>query len=299
MKIGLVLSGGGARGAYQIGVWKALRELKLDRYIEVVSGTSIGALNAILFCQGDIEKAENAWLNISKEKVLPTDNKDLNIKGFLISLGLKNMNLVKKCMPKMIDTGSLSREGLTDIMNKYVNFKDIENCNKLCYAACTELTTFQPKYFKINGYHEENIRSILFASSALPMIYESEEFESIKYVDGGMADNVPVQPVYGENCDIIIVVHLSKDSHINKKLFPNTKIIEIYPSVMEEGVLDGILDFVPESAEKRIKLGYIDTIDYLKPIMDLGVLVFKHKPIPDIDTQKVLNYVKDKFVKKI
>ena len=298
MKIGLVLSGGGARGAYQIGVWKALKELKIDRYIEVISGTSIGALNAILFCQGDIDKASKAWLNISKEKVLPIDKKDLNIKGFLISLGLKNMNLVKKIMPSMIDTGSLSREGLTDIMNKYVDFKLVEEGNKLCYVACTELTTFQPKYFKINGYDEKNIRSILFASSALPMIYESEEFESIKYLDGGMADNVPVQPVYGENCDMIIVVHLSKDSHINKMLFPNTKIIEIYPSVMEEGVLDGILDFVPESAEKRIKLGYSDTINYLKPIMDLGVLAFKHKAIPEIDTQKVFNYVKNKFVKK-
>ncbi|AOR24807.1 patatin-like phospholipase family protein [Clostridium taeniosporum] len=298
MKIGLVLSGGGARGAYQIGVWKALKELRIDRYIEVVSGTSIGALNAILFCQGDIEKAIEAWLNISKEKVLPIDKKDLNIKGFLISLGLKNMNLVKKCMPKMIDTGNLSREGLTDIMNKYVDFKIIEECEKPCYVACTELTTFQPKYFKINRYNEENIKSILFASSALPMIYESEEFESIKYLDGGMADNVPVQPVYGENCDMIIVVHLSKDSHINKKLFPNTRIIEIYPSAMEEGVLDGILDFVPESAEKRMKLGYIDTINYLKPIMDLGVLIFKHKAIPEVDPQKVINYVKNKFIKK-
>ena len=130
------------------------------------------------------------------------------------------------------------------------------------------------------------------------MIYESEKFECIKYLDGGMADNVPIQPVYGENCEIIIVVHLSKDSNINKKLFPNTKIIEIYPSIMEEGVLDGILDFVPESAEKRMNLGYSDTINYLKPIMDLGVLVFKHKAIPEVDAQKVFNYVKDKFIKK-
>lgn len=298
MKIGLVLAGGGARGAYQIGVWKALKELKIDKYIQVISGTSVGALNAILFCQGDIEKANEAWLNISKEKVLPINKKDLNIKGFLISLGLKNMNLVKKCIPKMIDTGNLSREGLTEMMDRYVNFSIIERCDKICYMACSELPTFQPKYFKINEYNEKNIKSILFASSALPMIYESEEFECIKYLDGGMSDNVPVQPVYGENCDMIIVVHLSKESNINKKLFPNTKIIEIRPSVMEEGVLDGILDFVPESAEKRMNLGYNDTMNYLKPIMDLGVLISKHKAISDKVSQKVINYVKYKFIKK-
>ena len=43
MKIGLVLSGGGGKGAYELGVWKALKELNLNKYISVFSGTSIGA----------------------------------------------------------------------------------------------------------------------------------------------------------------------------------------------------------------------------------------------------------------
>lgn len=51
MKLGLVLAGGGARGAYQIEVWKALAKLKIDKYIKVVSGISIGVLNTILFLQ--------------------------------------------------------------------------------------------------------------------------------------------------------------------------------------------------------------------------------------------------------
>ena len=58
MKIGLVLAGGGARGTYQIGVWKALIELGIDKYIKVVSGTSIGAVNAMLFQQGAYDMAE-------------------------------------------------------------------------------------------------------------------------------------------------------------------------------------------------------------------------------------------------
>lgn len=59
--IGLVLCGGGGRGAYQIGVWQALNELGLDRYINGVSGTSAGALNAALFACGNISLAENVW----------------------------------------------------------------------------------------------------------------------------------------------------------------------------------------------------------------------------------------------
>ena len=59
MKIGLVLSGGGGKGAYELGVWKALKELNLNKYISVFSGTSIGAFNAALFAMDDLEKAEN------------------------------------------------------------------------------------------------------------------------------------------------------------------------------------------------------------------------------------------------
>ena len=56
-RIGLVLEGGGGKGSYQIGVWKAIRELGLEKKIVAVSGTSVGALNAALFAKGDFETA--------------------------------------------------------------------------------------------------------------------------------------------------------------------------------------------------------------------------------------------------
>ena len=69
-KIGLVLGGGGGKGAYQIGVWKALREYKVDKYITYVSGTSIGSLNSLLFLGGDLDKAIHVWSNITRETAL-------------------------------------------------------------------------------------------------------------------------------------------------------------------------------------------------------------------------------------
>ena len=60
---GLVLDGGGARGAYQIGAWKALREAGVR--INAVAGTSVGALNGALICMDDPEKAEQIWKNIT------------------------------------------------------------------------------------------------------------------------------------------------------------------------------------------------------------------------------------------
>ena len=63
----LVLSGGGTRGVYQIGVWKALRELKIE--YDLIIGSSIGALNAALMAQGDWEEAHRLWMNITLEMI--------------------------------------------------------------------------------------------------------------------------------------------------------------------------------------------------------------------------------------
>ena len=272
MKIGLVLAGGGARGAYQIGVWKALIELKIDKYIKVVSGTSIGAMNAMLYLHGDYNLAEEIWCNITKDQILPIDEKELTLKGILFFLGAKNMGFVKKYLPNLVKGGTISRDGLNEILKK-VDFNKIKQSKVIGYAACTEIPEIKPKYFNINNYNTDEIKEILYATSAVPLIYDSQVVEDISYLDGGIVDNVPVQPVYGEGCDIIIVVHLAHDSRIDKSLYPNTKIIEIS---YEEGVggdLMGLLNFDINIIKKRMAMGYKDTIYKLKPIMDMARMI--------------------------
>ena len=67
-KTAVVLAGGGSRGAYQIGVWKALREMGIE--YQLVTGTSVGALNGALMVQGDYEKALSVWENLSFQDVV-------------------------------------------------------------------------------------------------------------------------------------------------------------------------------------------------------------------------------------
>ena len=69
---GLVLEGGGAKGAYQIGAWKALKEAGVE--LKGIAGTSVGALNGALICMGDLEKAERLWENISYSKIMSVDD---------------------------------------------------------------------------------------------------------------------------------------------------------------------------------------------------------------------------------
>ena len=69
---GLVLEGGGARGAYQIGAWRALAETGVK--FSAVAGTSVGALNGALICMGDIDKAEHLWREVSYSQVMDVDD---------------------------------------------------------------------------------------------------------------------------------------------------------------------------------------------------------------------------------
>ncbi len=295
MKIGLVLAGGGARGAYQVGVWKGLKDLQIDRYISVISGTSIGALNAMLFNQDDINIAEKVWMDISIEKILPADHKDLLKRSILVTIGSKNLNLIKKYMPKAINGGDIPRDGLIEIIDEYLDFNKIRSRNKVCYATCTEIPKVEAKYFKIDDYSDQDIRKILLATSALPMIYQSEEIEGKNYLDGGMSDNIPIQPVYGEGCDIIIVVPLASNVRINRELYPNSKIIEIRPSEMEAGFMDGVLDFTPDNTKKRINIGYKDTIDQISPIMDIALMIDKYNREEEKKKKMLFNILKNKL----
>ena len=69
---GIVLEGGGARGAYQVGAWKALKEAGIS--IKGISGASVGALNGALMCMDDLEKAEYIWENITYSKVMDVED---------------------------------------------------------------------------------------------------------------------------------------------------------------------------------------------------------------------------------
>ena len=269
MKIGLVLSGGGGKGAYELGVWKALKELNIDKHIEVFAGASIGAFNAILFAQDDMEAAEKLWDEVTMDKLVPLSKLQLLKKGIGLMIGGKNPNFAVRYMSQKLEEGAVSKSGAVDIIEKYLKIDSIKSRNKICYAACTQIPDLKVKYFKINDYDEALGKEMIIASASLPLIYDCTEILGEKYIDGGVADNTPIQPVYGEGCDIIIVVLLNKDIKINRELYPNAKIIEIFPQNLDETVLTGTLNLDEIAKKNRIKEGYNDTMNLLEPIMQM------------------------------
>lgn len=270
MKVGLVLSGGGGKGAYELGVWKALKKLNIDKYIDVFSGTSIGAFNAVLFAQDDIKAAEKLWEEVTMEQLAPLSKIMLLKKGIELTIGGRYINFAKKHMQHRFEVGVTPKDGATEIINRYLKVDIVKRRGKICYVTCAELPDLKPKYFKITDYDDELAKDMVIASASLPLIYDCSEIQGGKYIDGGLADNTPIKPVYDEGCEIIIVVLLSKVSKVNKSLYPNSKIIEIIPQNLDGNIIKGTLNLDMITKSKRIQEGYSDTISLLEPIMFLA-----------------------------
>ena len=114
-KLGLVLAGGGGKGAYHIGVWRALREYGVEQNIQAISGTSVGALNGALFALGDYELAESIWRGLTYDKVLSLSKN--RILALLLGAGLGSW-MAPEFISLMAGAGVFTRQGLQEIIER-------------------------------------------------------------------------------------------------------------------------------------------------------------------------------------
>lgn len=271
---GLVFGGGGGRGSYELGVWKALEEYKDYFNIGAVSGSSVGALNAALYACGDFNRAEQMWYDITNEKILSNktiDDENKNKFFDAIKEKLQNSNnpVITEAIDKIgleavakgmrIRDGFFSREGLTDILVNSHILTGISQETIPCYATCLKIEGKpEPIRFLLNELDKEQRLKVLLASSAIPVVFPMETIEDTRYYDGGFflgGDNVPIQPLYDNGWRKIIAVHLDERPIPS---FSDAEIIHIYPSDKLGGTIDGMLDFSPEGVDKRCRQGYKD-----------------------------------------
>lgn len=288
LNIGLVLAGGGAKGAYEAGVFKALWELDIIRRVTVVSGVSIGTINGLMLSMNDGTVMDKSWSNISYSRFINNENRVRNIKiGELIkkaTSGEKEIKLAE--LFKKNDIGLLSQSGIKSFIEEYVDFNIIRKSEKILYACAYNIDLQMPEYFKLNDYDDEQALDICIASCAVPFLFKPIKINGNRYADGGVnnpqyilqnADNVPITPLKDHNCDIIIVVHLSYKQPIKRDEFKNTHIIEIYPSTQLD-IIEGIgtLNIRQSVLSQHIDLGYRDALTVLAPMI---IDMLKDKPI--------------------
>jgi len=280
LKIGLVLAGGGAKGAYEAGVFKALWELDLLDQISVVSGTSVGAINALLLCMNDHNIMKETWTHLSYSKLITSQENSRKHKTPEILEKLKRVNNSNSSIieeMKSSDIGLLSQVGIKRFIEEFVDMKIIKNTSKSLYACAYNIDDEKTDYFKLNNYNKEEIINIVLASCAIPYIFKPISINGKRYADGGIknptytknnTDNVPIAPLKKYDLNFIIVTHLSYSTKINKNRFNGIPIIDIYPSTPLELINGaGSLRISKTTLEKHIELGYRDAMIILAPII--------------------------------
>lgn len=260
-KIGLVFAGGGGKGAYQVGVWKAIQEYELDQRITAVSGTSVGALNGVLFASSSVDRARDVWLNISPDKILSID-----LSSWHRKFHNNFFNIPQSTVELFAGRGVFSRKGLTEIIQQSVHLSLINTHSMPVYATAYDAKTRQAHYFLLNRLSDEEKLKALLASAALPFVFDPVNIHNQTYWDGGLVDNTPITPLYDMGCSTILVVHLNRMAIIDKSKYPDAKIIEIFPKDSLGAFFDGTLDFSPANAQIRMEQGYRDAKCILEPI---------------------------------
>ena len=172
-KIGIALSGGGARGFAHLGILKALEEMGIT--ISEISGTSAGAIAGAFYCYG---------------------HKPDEILDIVVSTGF-----LKSVRPAWSWIGLLSMDGFKDVMLKYIPENSFESLKIPLTVAATEIRLGKVAYF-----NSGELISRVIASSAIPALFSPMVSNSHVYVDGGIMDNLPVRPLVGK-CDLIIGSH--------------------------------------------------------------------------------------------
>lgn len=279
-RIGLVLAGGGAKGAYEAGVFKTLWELNLVDNIKVISGTSIGSVNALLFAMNDLKVVRNSWSNLSYSRFLLNEEK---IRKEYVPLLIKRARHGYEENPIVndLDTrdiGLISQKGVKDFLKEYVDVKIIKKSKKDFYACAYNIDEGRPEYFLLNELEEEELIDVVLASCAIPYLFPPRNIRGCRYADGGIhaveypnrnIDNVPIHPLQDYQLDFAIVVHLSdkkKEEGMELEELKQVKTIHIYPSKSLERIGGtGTILIEQKRIEENVELGYRDSMVAIAP----------------------------------
>ena len=262
-KIGLCFTGGGARGAYQIGAAQALHDLGIYDNISAFSGTSIGAANVAVMTSTSIEQVRDIWFNIPE--------KPLKLTGPIIQR-------LKKEKLKTFDNGLYTMEIFNSIMIDVINHdelreKDVfitvsesgdvtKNLFELFKSSYKHYIKKDSKvlYLPLKNLNKEEQLNAVTASCSIPFIFPAVTSNNKKYYDGGVFDNTPIRPLAEIGCNEIIVIGISFFGLelLQAEKFPNIKIHQIKPKKK----LGGVLDFNSKHSKKIYDFGYQDTLEY-------------------------------------
>jgi NTE family protein len=227
-KRALVLPGGGGRGAYQVGVAKALEEVGIE--FDMAFGTSIGALNACMMAQGQLDRLEELWCSIKPWNIFKLPN----------ATQVSRMIFGRKL-------GLLDTSPLEEVLRREINLDRLKNSDTEVGFFTTDLCSLETRLISSDDINEfDELIDALMATSAVPIAFPPRQVQGHGlWVDGGLVRNTPMRAAMDRGAEEIFMV----------LLHPET--VSVCPSHMW-GVLARCLDVVLDaSARKELELAQL------------------------------------------
>lgn len=252
MKRAIVLAGGGAKGSYHFGFWKAIRELGID--FQIVTGSSVGALNGAMMASGLYESGLEMWSSIKTPDIIETSPSRLSevidtegiagaLKSFLGDVGESAVNVKMDPFP------------LGELIGKYLDEKLLRESGIEFGIMCSEYPNMKTHPVTLKDIPYGMLDDYLLASSTVYPSMEPKEIAGRKYVDGGYSDNFPVNLALDMGAEDIIGANLCANG-IEAKYETDYPVRVIRPRFD----LGPTMEFVPEIAKRNTALGYNDTM---------------------------------------
>ena len=265
-EVGLVLSGGGGKGAYQVGVWQAMKEYGIAQKVTAISGSSVGGLNAALFAVADMDTILYIWRNLVPQ-YLVEDDALISQPGLLKIIDMLPLERLSTNYPLVNVSCVRKRYTLLKAAGKVLGLVGVgDNSHR----------------FWLNFEEDvSEVKRMLLATSAFPVVTEPITLkDGYEYTDGGNeivgGDNIPIDGLvyssdngwykYGDKIETIYVVYLNQypKRRIKVKDYDNYNVVEIFPSIDLAGLFDGTCNFTPERINMLIRYGYDDTVKILR-----------------------------------
>ena len=258
-KIGLVLSGGGAKGFAHIGVLKILEKAGVK--IDFIGGTSMGAVVGGLYASGyNATQIDSIFTNTNFDQLIqdyiPRSSKSFfekrNDEMYAITLPF---NKFKVGVPLAFSRGMYNYCLLSRLTHKVRFVRDFDKLPIPFFCIATDIEKGEQVLLK-NGY----LAQAIFASSAFPSLYSPVEIDGKLMIDGGVINNYPVEEIRKMGADIVIGVDVQDDLKDRSSLNDASKILVQIANIDMIKVMD-----------KKIKLTDI----YIKPkVSEFGVISF-------------------------
>ena len=237
----LVLAGGGARGSYQVGVWRALTELGWNP--QIITGTSVGSLNGAMFALDLYETARDMWTSIRSQDVMELPEET------------RNLTELHQFLRDVVRAGGMDVTPLEEIVERVLD-EDALRASPIRFGLVTvEKRGLKPRELPLEEIPKGKVKDYLLASAACFPALRAKQIDGVQFLDGGYRDNMPTGLAQKMGAEELVCVDLEGVGIT----LPNRTGL---PTIMVRSYweLGDILHFDPDTARRNIELGYYDTL---------------------------------------